>query len=108
MTRVESITLVQLRDWVIVSLSFLAFIVLLGNVIKTIHEWRKPGMSNTQWKQETERKLDNDNRRIQSLEDGNKALCRGVLALLSHEINGNSIDKLQQAYDELSDYLIER
>ena len=35
-------------------------------------------------------------------------LCRGMLALLSHEINGNSVDKLRKAQDELTNFLIER
>ena len=59
-------------------------------------------------REETRRMLDNDNRRIESLEEGNKAICRGVLALLSHEINGNSVDKLTSARDGLTEYLIER
>ena len=46
--------------------------------------------------------------RLNACEDGQKAKCRGVLALLSHEINGNSVDKLRKAYDGINDYLIER
>ena len=46
--------------------------------------------------------------RLNTWEDGQKAQCRGVLALLSHEINGNSIDKLKAAQDGINDYLIER
>lgn len=46
--------------------------------------------------------------RLNNWEDGQKAQCRGVLALLSHEINGNSVDKLRKAYDGINDYLIER
>ena len=53
-------------------------------------------------------RLDADKERIDSLEEGNKAICRGVLALLSHEINGNSIDKLKSAHQGLTDYLINR
>jgi hypothetical protein len=61
-----------------------------------------------EWKRDMNRKLDSDNKRIESLEEGNKAICRGVLALLSHEINGNSVDKLTSARDGLTEYLIER
>ena len=60
------------------------------------------------WKKDVHRKLENDNERISGLEEGNKAVCRGVLALLSHEINGNSIDKLRSAHEGLTNYLIER
>lgn len=74
------------------------------------------------WKSEVDRKLANDKAviedhtqklmlltgRLNAWEDGQKAQCRGVLALLSHEINGNSVDKLRKAYDGINDYLIER
>lgn len=41
-------------------------------------------------------------------EEGQRALCRGVLALLSHEINGNSSDKLREALEGIKNYLIEK
>lgn len=104
----ESLTLPQIKDFIIVAVAILAFIVLLGNVIKTLKDWRKPGMSEAEWRRDVDDKLDNDNRRIKSLEDGNRVVCKALMALLSHEINGNSNDKLQKALSDLNDYLIER
>ena len=104
----ENLTLVQIRDFGIVALAILAFIVLIGNVVKTIKEWRKPGMSEAEWRREVNHKLDTDNKRIESLEEGNKVICKALIAMLSHEINGNSTDKLQNALSMLNDYLIER
>lgn len=108
MIEMENITIVQIKDFAIVFLALLAFIVLLGNVIKTIREWLKPGMSEREWRSEVDRKLGSDNERIGSLESGNKVICKALIAMLSHEINGNSIDKLQHALTELQNYLIER
>lgn len=102
------LTLPQIKDFIIVLVALLAFIVLVGNVVKTIKEWRKPGMSETEWRRDVDDKLDKDNKRIASLEDGNKVICKALMALLSHEINGNSNDKLQKALSDLNDYLIER
>lgn len=45
--------------------------------------------------------------RVDRLDDGNKALCHGVFALLSHEVNGNSIDKLKTAHHAMQNYLID-
>jgi len=104
----ESLTLTQIKDFAIVFLALLAFIVLLGNVIKTVKGWLQPGMSEKEWKAEVDRKLGSDNERIKSLEDGNKVVCRALIAMLSHEINGNSVDKLQSAMTDLQNYLIER
>lgn len=92
----------------IVAAALLALFVLISNVVKTIHEWRKPGMNEAEWKREVDIKLDNDNKRIKSLEDGNKVVCKALIAMLSHDINGNSNDKLQHALETLNKYLIER
>jgi len=45
--------------------------------------------------------------RVDRLDDDSRALCHGVFALLSHEINGNSVDKLKKAHDAMRDYLID-
>lgn len=45
---------------------------------------------------------------LSEIEEGNKVLCRGILALLSHEINGNSDDKLRASQVEITNYLIDR
>ena len=104
----EELTMIQLRDFAIVAIAIMGFIVLLGNVIKVFKEWRKPGMSEKEWREEVDRKLDSDNKRIESLEEGNKVICRALIAMLSHEINGNSKEKLQTAMTDLQNYLIER
>ena len=104
----ENLTVIQIRDFAIVAIAVMGFVVLLGNVIKTIKGWREPGMSEAQWRTEVDRKLSSDNARITSLEEGNKAICKALIALLSHEINGNSKDKLQTALTGLQDYLIDR
>ena len=104
----ENLTIIQVRDFAIVLIAIMGFVVLTGNVIKTIKGWREPGMSEAQWRAEVDHKLDSDNKRIASLEEGNKVVCRALIAMLSHEINGNSKEKLQAALSELQDYLIER
>lgn len=45
---------------------------------------------------------------LSNIEQGNKVMCRGILALLSHEINGNSNDKLKESQQEITNYLIDR
>lgn len=104
----ENLTMIQLRDFAIVVIAIMGFIVLVGNVVKVIKEWRKPGMSEAEWRRDVDQKLDNDNKRIASLEDGNKVICKALIAMLSHEINGNSTEKLKKAMSDLQDYLIER
>ena len=55
-----------------------------------------------------EEKLKNDYVRINELEDGTRIIMRAMMAILSHEINGNSTDKLEKSLEEIQQYLIER
>ena len=57
---------------------------------------------------EHEEKLKRDYERLNELESGNRIMMRAMMAMLSHEINGNSDDKLKLSYDEIQKYLIER
>ena len=42
------------------------------------------------------------------LEDQTRILLRALKAMLSHELNGNSVDKLRESLNEIDDYLINR
>lgn len=48
------------------------------------------------------------NDRIKVMEEGMKVTQQALLAIMSYEINGNDIDKLKQAKDDLEEYLIKR
>ena len=59
--------------------------------------------------------LKKDKDRIDAMQDRitdmgrqNTIMLRGVRALLSHEVNGNSTDKLKSSMTEIDDYLINR
>ena len=48
------------------------------------------------------------NDRSKVMEEGMKVTQQALLAIMSYEINGNDIDKLKQAKDDLEEYLIKR
>ena len=52
--------------------------------------------------------LDNDNKRLKELEESNKIIMQSMLAIMSHEIDGNHVEDLKQARDDLQKYLIRR
>ena len=54
------------------------------------------------------RMLGTHQEKLVDIDRGNKVLCRGILALLSHEINGNSNDKLKESQQEITNYLIDK
>jgi hypothetical protein len=55
-----------------------------------------------------QRMLDNDNKRLKELEESNKIIMQSMLAIMSHEIDGNHVEDLKQARDDLQKYLIRR
>ena len=107
----EAVTLVQIRDFVIVLAAILGFIVLIGNAIKTVRDWRRPADEARdeadQWRTEMDESMKDNTDRLTKVEDGNKIIMKALMAIMKHEINGNSVDKLQMALDELNDYLIQ-
>lgn len=61
-----------------------------------------------EWRKGVDFKLDNDNRRLDILDSGNRATQRAILALLDHGIDGNNIQQMQNAKEELQNHLINR
>lgn len=53
-------------------------------------------------------RLDEHDTRLNAMGQESTIMLRGVRALLSHEINGNSTDKLKDSMTEIDDYLIAR
>ena len=53
-------------------------------------------------------KLDNDHKRLKELEESNKVIMHSLLAIMSHELDGNHTTELRKAHDELEKYLINR
>lgn len=52
--------------------------------------------------------LTNDNARIENLEEGGRVLLKSLGALLGHGIDGNNIQEMKMAREELNEYLIRR
>ena len=50
----------------------------------------------------------NDNKRLSAIEEGNRVTQQAILALMQHAINGNDVDKLKKAEDDLKTYLINK
>ena len=91
-----------------VAAALVAFILAVWSLIDHINKARKPKDDLAQWQRETEAKLANDKKSIDSLENGQRVVLRGINAIISHEINGNSLDKLQKSQTEILDYLIDK
>lgn len=49
-----------------------------------------------------------DNKRLLAIEEGNRVTQQALLALMQHAINGNDVEKLKKAEDDLKTYLINK
>lgn len=82
----------------------------IGGAINLLRNWKKESKLTLH-----DTVLKDHEQRIRRVEDATKeqngftkVLCNSVLALVSHEINGNSIDKLESAQKDLQDFLINK
>lgn len=60
------------------------------------------------WRKTVDRKLDNDKKHFEAIDASNRVTQVALLALLDHGIDGNNIDQMQHAKDELQTHLINR
>lgn len=87
-------------------------VVLVGGaavyIYKAVINMKKPDKERDETLATHTKQLDNDNRRLKELEDSNKVIMHSLLAIMSHELDGNHTDQLRKAHDELKDYLVNR
>lgn len=58
--------------------------------------------------QSNQTRFDKDLKEIKLLEESNRHICQCMVALMDHEITGNSIERLKNARDDLNRFLIEK
>lgn len=115
MSAMQNITGTDLLITVAVLLAIGEGIVLLGKVIDTIKNWRKPAAAREGRAETIEQHLDTDKRRLDRLDkevadtrDAVRVLITGVNALLEHELHNGNAAQMQTASDGLKSYLINR
>lgn len=77
-------------------------------IMKVIHRARKPSEERDELLKRHTDMLDRDNKRLRELEEGNKVIMQSMLALMSHELDGNHTEQLRKAKEDLEEYLIRR
>lgn len=113
----DALTFEGLKTAATVLLILLGALATIGKSVEMLHGWRKPradkDATTLQTLAEHDRRFENDKRRLDAHDDQlgelrrmNQVQCVAMKALLSHEINGNSVDKLRNANDQLDAFLI--
>lgn len=100
-----------------VFIAFCAAIVTISNAVKAIAAWRDAAnRPNTKQDerlddherrlQDVEKKLDADKRRMDDFESCMRVQLKATQALLRHGIDGNEVDAMKDAEQEIYNYLI--
>lgn len=112
----ENVTPAEL--WAVV-LGVASAVVLLTNaaekIVKVIKAAKAPNDHQNErldaleaWRANVDRKLASDNDRLCSIDDSARVTQRAILALLDHGIDGNNLEQMQHAKEELQNHLINR
>jgi hypothetical protein len=110
--QIQTLTFEQLIGAVAITLVLIGAYNTIMGAIKTHREEEKRKNAPVNTLEETVRKhderLQRDHKRLNDLEEANRIQMRAQMAILHHEIDGNSTDGLKQSYDEIQKYLIEK
>ena len=87
----------------------------VGWIVKAINTAKAPQKKQTERIDDLEGRIKDletfsksDKARLDDIEEGNRVTQRAILALLSHGIDGNDLDSMKKAKQELTDYLTGR
>jgi len=110
--QIQTLTFEQLVGTVAVILLLVGIYNTVMTAIKNAREEKKRRSEPVNTLEDTvkdhDEKLKRDHERLTDLENSNRVMMRAMMALLSHEINGNSDDKLKASLDEIQQYLIRK
>lgn len=108
----QNVTFEQLVGLLAVALVLIGAYNTIMGAIKTHREEQKRRNAPVNTLEETVKKhderLERDHERLNDLEEANRIQMRALMAMLHHEIDGNSVDGLRRSYDEIQKYLIEK
>lgn len=108
----QNVTFEQLVGLMALALVLIGAYNTIMGAIKTHREEQKRRNAPVNSLEETvkkhEERLERDHERLNDLEEANRIQMRALMAMLHHEIDGNSIDGLKRSYDEIQKYLIEK
>lgn len=93
-------------------LAVIGALIVIMNFVDKVRAWIKPSSERNQSVSERLKTHDDilakDNKRISALETDSAMMLQTLLAIIDHEITGNSIENLKSTKEKLTKYLIER
>ena len=85
---------------------------LIASAIKNLTEMRKPAKEKEENIESTlaimKQRLDRDEQNIKDIAEGQRFICKGVKALLNHELHNGNSDEMQTSSEALDMWLINK
>lgn len=101
----NGITPDQMMNAVVVILAVFAAIVAVDKFADVIKKWKSPEKDMYEKLRSDKLKLDEHERELSALKDGQQVLCSGIVALLDHQLhNGNTV-QMESARNDINKYL---
>lgn len=104
----ESVTEFDLLAAGVVILAVLAAWNTVWTSIKNYREAKRPRDDEKARLDALEKHVDNDNRRLNELEESNRLMLRAISQLIEHEVTGNHDGELRKVQQDINTYLINR
>lgn len=101
----EGITPDQIMSTVTVLLVLLGGIITVDKAIDIIKKWRTPTTDIAQKLAMDKTRLDEHERAIKDMQEGQQVMCSALLALLDHQLHNGNADQMQSARDDILHYL---
>lgn len=101
----EGVTADQIMDAVVVVLAVLSALAIFDKSLDIIKKWRAPSREMEKKLANDKNRLDNHETAISELKRSNQVICAGVMALLDHELHNGNASQMEEARDNLMDYL---
>ena len=95
----------QLMTTAYVLLAVFAAIVTVDKVIDIVKKWKSPATDTAKKLAADKQRLDDHDKAIKDLQEGQKVLCSGILALLDHELHNGNNEQMQGARNDIMTYL---
>lgn len=101
----NGITPDQMMNAVVVILAVFAAIVAVDKFADVIKKWKSPEKDMYEKLRSDKLKLDEHERELIALKDGQQVLCSGIVALLDHQLHNGNTDQMEKARNGINDYL---
>ena len=103
----NGVTAGQIDTTVYVLLAVFAAIITIDKVIDIIKRWRAPSTDTAKKLATDKLRLDEHEKEISMLQKSNQIIMASLMALLDHELHNGNTDQMQQARDDIMQFLQE-